>query len=114
MSGILDHQRYGPSSHSFRFKHTMLMLNTDHLESPKKLCSLISIEKTGVLSINFKNMIDATHRPIGEKIQHLFKIEDNQSKSTNFFAVTTPSVLGYSFNPASFYFVVSDEENLEN
>ena len=114
MSGILDHQRYGPSSDSFAFKHTMLMLNTDHLESDKKLCSLISIEKRGVLSINFKNMIDATNKPIGEKIQRLFKVEGNQSKSSNFFAVTTPSVLGYSVNPASFYFVIGDEEKIEN
>jgi DUF1365 family protein len=90
------------------------MLNAEHLESDKKLCSLISIEKAGVLSINFKNMIDATNKPIREKIQRLFKVEGNQSKFSNFFAVTTPSVLGYSFNPASFYFVISDEEKIEN
>ena len=92
----------------------MLMLNTDQMQAEQRLCSLISVEKTGLFSIHFKNMIDETNRPIREKIQRLFEIEENQSKSSNFFAVTTPSVLGYSFNPASFYFVVSDEENLEN
>ena len=114
MSGILDDQRYVPSSDSFAFKHTMLMLNTNQMEAKKKLSSLISIEKTGLLSIHFKNLIDATNKPIREKIQSLFEIQGNQSKSLNFFVVTTPSVLGYSFNPASFYFVVSDEDKIEN
>ncbi|MDC0035076.1 DUF1365 domain-containing protein [Chloroflexi bacterium] len=114
VSGILSHQRYGTSSNSFAFKHTMLMLNTDQLEAGKKLCSLISIEKTGLLSIRFKNLIDETDKPIKEKILRLFEIEGNQSKSSSFFAVTTPTVLGYSFNPASFYFVVSGEGNIEN
>ena len=58
-------------------------------------------------------MIDATNKPIGEKIQRLFKLQGNQSKSSNSFAVTTPSVLGYSFNPASFYFVINDEDYIE-
>jgi len=90
------------------------MLDTAQMEAGKKLGSLISIEKKGMLSIHFKNMIDATNNPIREKIQRLFEIEVNQSKSSNFFAVTTPSVLGYSFNPASFYFAVNDEGKMEH
>jgi len=92
----------------------MLMLDTKQVESADKLCSLISIEKKGLLSIHFKNLIDDTNNPIGEKLRRLFETEVNQLKASNFFVVTTPSILGYSFNPASFYFQTTDKGSIEN
>ena len=114
VSGILTHQRFDESSNSFSFKHTMLMLDAEQIGSSDKLYSLISIEKIGLLSIHFNNLIDNTSKPIREKIHRLFELKGKQSTSSNCFVLTTPSVLGYSFNPASFYFVVSNQGKIEN
>ena len=113
IKGILSHKRFGISSSSFNFRHTMLMLDSNVFVSDQKLPSLISVDKIGFLSLNQKKLINNTNKDVKKKIRDIFELKEDTSNGTNSFVVTTPSVLGYSFNPASFYFVLSENNAIK-
>ena len=108
LTGKLNHTRFVPKVHSFTYNHCMLLLDLDDLSKSDHLPYLISHNKFGLFSIKDWLYIDASKRSIIKKIADLFGSSHSFSDSDSMLLITPPSLLGYSFNPASFFFRVSD------
>jgi DUF1365 family protein len=109
--GRLDHIRNSPSSRGFGFKHTMILLNLSNHIRKSHLPWPLKNSKYGLISIFNGNHIDFQNKPLIEKIIANTKGSKIRiSKSDTIFVLSAPSVIGYSFNPASFYFVFDDKE----
>ena len=106
LNGILRHERFLPERHSFRHKHWMLLLDVDILGQPQKMPHLLSYNRWGIFSIQDSRFIDASDEPIKDKMGRLF-MSTQESGEYQYLLIATPNVLGYSFNPASFYLQVN-------
>lgn len=102
---MLVHKRFVPASNSFQFKHCMLMLDAKLMRSKNRMSWIIGINQPGILSVNNTNFIDKKDKPIDEKIFRLLGRNFTLNEENQLFLLTTPSVFGYTFNPASFYFI---------
>ena len=105
ISGEIFHKRFLPKSHSFKFSHHMLLKN---LSSTKKLPKLF----TFFFNIQNKHYLDSSDDKIIDKLKLKFSGTELNSSNT-FWMLSAPSFLGYTFNPASFYFSVNSENDVE-
>ena len=105
VNGVLSHKRLSPVVHSFKYKHTMLLINLDDIEPIQKLPNFFRYNRFGVLSIRDSHYIDNSSNSINSKILKIFGNEIRNSEVSKCMLLTTPAVFGYSFNPVSFYFL---------
>ncbi len=108
VNGVLSHKRLSPVVHSFKYKHTMLLINLDDIEPIQKLPNFFRYNRFGVLSIRDSHYIDNSSNSINSKILKIFGNEIRNSEVSKCMLLTTPAVFGYSFNPVSFYFLMND------
>lgn len=112
VKGTLRHDRFVPERHSFQYKHCMLLLDVDILDQQHMLPYFLSYNHWGIFSIKDEKYIDSSNEHIKGKICRLFPTSEGSDKY-HYLLLTTPRILGYSFNPASFYLKVNDSTGLE-
>ena len=97
--GVIVHKRTKDTKNFFKYKAPYLCIN---LHQSKKIHPFISFNRLNIFSIFFKQ-----HGYRDKKKNLVTFIEDIASKhqidyeTVSF--ITIPSILGYSFNPISFY-----------
>lgn len=101
----VNHTRLSPKKHAFNYRVFMLAIDLDHF--PKSL--LLSKNRFNIFSIDDRDHIrtDPT-KTIRENLSvflsdHATAIPQDASITL----VTFPRILGYSFNPVSFYYITS-------
>lgn len=109
------HNRQQPAAHSFHYKVFMFYICLDELETLPKKFSLISRNSFNLFSFRDSEHVQwpadnpDTTRTIK---QHLILfLNENGFTYTNekIYLLTNLNVLGYNFNPVSFYFLVTDK-----
>ncbi|MEE2885018.1 MAG: DUF1365 domain-containing protein [Chloroflexota bacterium] len=108
LSGVLYHKRFIPKSHSFEYKHCMLLIDLDELEHKGRLAYLLKHNRIGLFSIKNTDYVDNENIPISTKFETILNDDSEYESSDRRILITTPSLLGYSFNPASCYLRVSE------
>ena len=112
VKGTLSHTRFEPVVHSFKYKHTMLLVNLDDFKTKLKIPKLLKYNHWGLLSIRDSKYIDDSSKPINSKIHELFSDSLQDTEFTQCMLLTTPAVFGYSFNPVSFYFLINNFDQI--
>ena len=114
--GTLQHSRSGPRSHSFNYRHTMLLIELSDLGKDHGLPWPLNHNKVGIFSIHDHKYLDSSTATISEKLGKLLLDSNSNSiiePTCKLFMLTTPSVLGYTFNPAVFYLVLTTDGKIK-
>ncbi len=104
-SGKIFHKRFLPETHSFDFPHYMLLINLSSNEKFPKLFRFF-------FKIQNKYYLDSSNNQIIDKLKNKFTYTESHSPNT-LWMLSSPSFLGYTFNPASFYFSVNSSNEIE-
>ena len=112
--GTLSHTRKGNPTNSFRYRHTMLMVDMEQIQREHHLAWPLKYNHNGMIAIRDKDYIDDSSQHIYNKL--VSKVSNSSSAiatGDRVLLLTTPSILGYSFNPAVFYFICDNNQNLK-
>ena len=104
--GKLKHNRFIPKLHSFNYKHVMIAIDID---TEQNSSFIFGLNKFRVLSINAKNYLGGKHSNFRAAVNQLLETHPKYNKKNPMIILTTPSVLGHVFNPASFFFQLNEE-----
>ena len=112
--GTLTHTRKGKLTNSFQYKHTMLIVDLEKILRERQLPWPLQYNRNGIIAIRDTDYIDHSDQHIYDKLAS--KVSSTSSRISTedtVLLLTTPSVLGYSFNPAAFYFICDNKARLK-
>ncbi len=110
----MSHCRLKPKRHHFSYQLFMLYLNLEELDDAAKKTWGLSHNHWNLFSVNDRDHIDLGI-PGGIAPNLLAWLEQRGksfSEKPEIYLMTFPSVLGYGFNPISFYYLYSREKKL--
>jgi DUF1365 family protein len=97
--GTLVHARHEPKRHAFRYPVAYWLLDLDELPELDRRFRLISVNRRNVLSLRDRDHFDGDVTPLKEAV---IRFADDASID-RVLVLTQLRVLGYVFNPVSFY-----------
>ena len=110
LRGALTHQRHQPFKHDFVYSHSMLLIEISDLEDTRRLSWLLGYNKWRIFSIYDKyHLADSSEKDLKSKVAEIFFEHSLRTSKNETYVLTTPSFLGYTFNPATFYFHVASD-----
>ena len=112
IEGVLLQTRFEPVVRSFKYNHTMLLLNLEDLEKKQIIPKCLRYNQWGLLSIRDSNYVNTASISIRSKIHRIFSQGNKHTGFTKFMLLTTPAICGYSFNPVSFYFLINNFDQI--
>lgn len=110
VEGVLYHERLKPFNHKFFYNIFLLKFPLDKISELKS--PLFSLNRFNLFSFYFKDYLDGSNRPLKEKIQEVLKDEGIKAEG-RIVLQTIPRILGYGFNPVSFWYIYDLEDKLE-
>lgn len=103
------HQRLAPCGHKFSYGVYMFYLDLDELSGLDAGCKFFSNETFNLFSFYQNDHLkDGAVGPLKERLIDRLEQEGVRGPFGKIYLLTYPRVLGYVFNPVSFYFVFSD------
>ena len=104
--GTLVHSRREPVRHSFRYPLSSFLIDLDELPELAQRLALVSVNRPNVVSIRDRDHLDG-----GPLKQALVELIDDPSV-TRILMLAQPRILGYVFNPVSFFWCYRDDGSL--
>jgi len=102
-TGSVAHQRLGPRPHAFRYRVAYLALDLDELSTVFRGRWLWSLERPNVASFRRADYLGPAALPLAEAVRARVAQELGRRPAGPITLVTQVRVLGYVFNPVSFY-----------
>jgi uncharacterized protein len=99
-TGTLIHSRRTPARNVFRYPVSMWLFDLDELPELERRLALFSVNRRNVVTLRDRDHFDGT-APLKQAVLDL--VDDPSVERV--LVLTQPRVLGYVFNPVSFYFV---------
>jgi DUF1365 family protein len=96
-TGTLMHARRSPARHVFRYPVSYWLLDLDELPELERRLRLFSVNRRNVVSLHDRDHFDGT--PLKQAVIDLV----GDPTIERVLVLTQPRVLGYVFNPVSFY-----------
>jgi DUF1365 family protein len=109
LQGEIMHRRFSPRKNSFKYKSVYISFPISQIDKLKK--TLFSIGKFNLFSLAPKNFGDGKSSNLTDWITHLL-LENNINDIQDIVLVTHPKVLGYAFNPVSFWLCFDEKKQL--
>ena len=112
IKGDIMHHRFFPKTNSFRYKSTYISFPISKIKSLKKtLFSLNGFNFFGFFESDYGDNNRATEKKIDAWINSILA-ENNISNISEIVLVSHPRVLGYAFNPVSFWLCMNAKNEL--
>ncbi len=111
------HQRRLPASYAFRHRVFMLYLNLDEIDLLAAALPLFSRNRFNLFSFyDSDHLLANSDAPLKDRMLHYLLAQQVISAPTSefdgsIFLLTYPRILGYVFNPVSFYFVFDKQHS---
>ena len=108
--GRIYHERFKPFNHQFFYNIFFIkfpLSKINELSGP-----LLSLNRFNLFSLYDKDYLDGSDRPLLDKIKEVLKHEGVKAEG-EIFLQTTLRVLGYGFNPVSFWYIHDLEGKIE-
>jgi len=102
--GFVDHERYFPKSHHLRYNLYVYALDLDELEQLDQRLPLFGYNRRRPVSLHDGDYLDDGPGTIREKLTARLAKEVDVADIARVVMVTSPRLLGYVFNPVSFYY----------
>lgn len=113
--GEVLHARREPVEHAFRYPHWVLALALDELDAlaEKIPAALLGVNRPGLVSVHEADYLGGGAGPLRERLRARVSDLGGDLPEGRVVLVTTPRILGHTFNPVSFYFCHGREGRLE-
>jgi DUF1365 family protein len=106
-TGTLMHARRAPAKHIFRYPVSYWLFDLDELGELERDLGLFSVNRRNVVSLHDRDHFDGD-APIKQAVVELA----GDASIERVLMLTQPRVLGYVFNPVSFYWCYRDDGSL--
>jgi DUF1365 family protein len=106
--GTLVHARHSPARHVFRYPVAYWLLDLDELDDLDRRFRLLSVNRTGVVAFRDRDHFDGDGTPLKEAVIRFAGDETIE----RVLVLTQLRVLGYVFNPVSFYWCYRSDGSL--
>jgi len=103
-AGRVAHVRHSPFQHRFDYRVWMLAVDLDHIDALAARSKLFSHNRFAITAIRDKDHGFRDGSPLRAFVESALAAEGLDEYGAKITFMTMPSVLGYSFNPISFYF----------
>jgi DUF1365 family protein len=111
-AGRVAHIRHSPFQRRFDYRVWMLAVDLDGIDELSARSKLFSHNSFGITAIHDKDHGFRDGSPLRKFVESALAERGLGEYGTKITFITTPSVLGYSFNPISFYFCYNAEGRL--
>lgn len=109
--GKVMHQRTSPKKHGFTYRHYNLVIPLEQLESARALPAL-PVDQFGLLSFYRKDHGNRQDGHLKAWLLGILKDHEIDFEPAHINLVTMPRVLGYVFNPVSFWLCFDEDKTL--
>jgi cyclopropane-fatty-acyl-phospholipid synthase len=111
-SGFVEHTRYHPVKHSFRYRIYCYGLDLDELDVLDRKNALFGYNRRRPAALFDADYLDDRPGRIREKLIRI--LDENRPKTplSSVFMITSARYLNYVFNPVSFYYCFDDARNV--
>jgi len=103
-AGRVGHIRHTPFRHRFDYRIYMLAVDVDRIDDVAGTSKLFSHNRAGLISLHDKDHGFRDGRGLRAYAESALSAQGLQAFGANIQFVTMPRLLGYAFNPISFYF----------
>ena len=111
--GLLEHTRVSPRRHTFKYKVYYWCIDLDELDRLNASSRLISRNRFNVASIYDRDYLSGTSSDLRQRLGELVLRFGYAMPSGRVDLLTLPRVLGFAFNPASFFVCYDAQEQAE-
>lgn len=107
------HERLSPRRHKFSYGIFMLYLDLDKLIAIDAACTIFSVDRPNLVSFYQSDHLKDCPGPdsLIEKLRLLAHSKGITTTIDSAFLLTMPRILGYVFNPVSFYFLFDQNKS---
>jgi DUF1365 family protein len=109
--GVVRHARRFPREHVFEYRVYQVLVDLDDLASLAERLGLFSYNGRNVTSLSDRDYMGPSDEPVRAKLDR-WLAERGEPRPARAFLLTHLRVLGYVFNPVSFYFCYDAEGRL--
>lgn len=102
--GSVEHRRHGPRSHRFKYTTTWLYLDPDGAEEALRGRWLWSGSRRNLVEVRRRDYFGPPEQSVRDAVFDRVEAEVGHRPTGSLRMLTTPRVLGVSFNPVSFYY----------
>jgi DUF1365 family protein len=103
-TGTLGHARSRPTRHEFRYPAVVFYLDLDELDSLARTLRLFGVNRRNLVSFHDADHWDGKPRATRPKLERFARANGIELDGGKIFLLTQCRVLGYVFNPVSFYY----------
>lgn len=103
LAGTVRHRRQRHTLYDFTHRVWYLALDLDEVEAVDRRLPMLGVERRNLLELRDADHLEAGHGPLGDAIRERARSLGLGDQAMHITLVTYPRVLGYVFNPVSFY-----------
>ena len=111
--GTLRHRRLAPKPHAFSYPVYQLLLDLDELPRVEEEVGLFRHDRRGWTALFDRDYLGPAERPIKEKLRDWLAVRGHVLGERRVLLLTHARVLGYAFNPVSYYYVLGADGQLD-
>ena len=110
--GHVTHARLEPVGHSFRYPAFVFAVDVDELPELDRRLRLFAHNRRGVFSLRDGDYLGSPDGDLRTKLAERIDAAGAEIPLARIELVTTPRVIGHTFNPASFYYCYANDGRL--
>lgn len=113
LNGIVTHRRFRPVVHAFRYKVALLVVDVDSLDELDQSLFGFGYNRWSLLQIKDRDYLSReTEGTLRERLTKELVARGGPAQFRRCLLVTSPRVLGYVFNPVSFFICLGEREEI--
>ena len=109
-TGTVVHGRKDPVKHAFSYPVAWYAFDVDELSTLDREISWLGHNRFSAASIRDGDYLKKGNSPIRIKVEALLEEYGIEKSPTRILVLTTPKLLGWAFNPVSFYYIYDEQE----
>ena len=110
--GTVRHRRSAPRENAFRYGVYQLLLDLDELPAIDRAIGFFGYNRAGLVSFHDRDHMGDTGGPVRDKLARWLGGRGRELGDSRVMLLTNPRVLGYVFNPVSYFFCLDAEGGL--
>lgn len=107
--GTISHRRLAPRRHAFRYRTYQVLLDLDELHQLDRRVRWFSYNRAGVTSFHDVDHLGPAKRPLRDKLDAWLRERGAGPAPGRVLLLTNLRVLGYVFNPVSYFYCLDDD-----
>ena len=102
--GTIRHRRFSPCENTFRYGLYQLLLDLSELPALDRAIGFFGYNRPGLVSFHDRDHMGGSDEPLHDKLAHWLRRQGHELGDSRVMLLTNPRVLGYVFNPVSYFF----------